>query len=220
VQSPHLRVIRQTSFTATPWKNGGGLTHEAIREPEGADPFRWRVSVARIDASGPFSEFAGYNRKMVLLRGAGVELHFGDGTHQALRQVGEFLEFDGALAAHCDLLSGPCVDLNLMVSKSDAAAVRVERFMGSVALRASRDETVLVFPIDRRVALTVGTGKAVTLEPWDLAVLSQCSGHLSALESAASSASIAVFLATLKLVSGEQQAGLGVGDSVDGSNPP
>jgi environmental stress-induced protein Ves len=220
VQTPKLRVIRRTSFTATPWKNGGGITHEAIREPDGVYPFRWRVSVAHIDASGPFSEFAGYQRKMVLLRGAGIDLHFGDGTHRALRKVGELVEFDGALAAHCDLLSGPCVDLNLMVSKSDGAAVRVERFIESVALRASRDETVLVFPIDRGVTLTINTGKTETLEPWDLALLSQCSGHLSRLESPHSSASTSVFLATLKLVSGEQQAGFGVGDSVDGANAP
>jgi environmental stress-induced protein Ves len=220
VQSPKLRVIRQTSFTATPWKNGGGITHEAIREPEGEYPFRWRVSVAHIDASGPFSEFAGYNRKMVLLRGAGIDLHFGDGTHKALHKVGELLEFDGALAANCDLLSGPCVDLNLMVSKSDGAAVRVEQLMESVSLRASRNETVLVFPVDRGVALWISTGESATLEPWDLAVLSQCSGHLSRLESAEMPASTSVFLATLKFVGGEQQAGFGIGDSVDGANAP
>jgi environmental stress-induced protein Ves len=220
VQTPKLRVIRQTSFTATPWKNGGGITHEAIREPEGGDPFRWRVSVAHIDASGPFSEFAGYNRKMVLLRGAGIDLHFGDGTHKALRAVGEIVEFDGALAAHCDLLSGPCVDLNLMVSKPDGAAVRVERFMESVSLHASRNEVVLVFPIDHRVTLTIDTGRTETLEPWDLAVLSQCSGHLSRLGSAHSSASTSVFLATLVFVGGQQQAGFGVGDSIDGANAP
>jgi environmental stress-induced protein Ves len=219
VQTPKLRVIRRTSFKATPWKNGGGITHEAIREPEG-DPFRWRVSVAQIDASGPFSEFTGYDRKMVLLQGAGIDLHFGDGTHRALRNVGELVEFDGALAAHCDLLSGPCVDLNLMVSKSDGAAVRVERLMESVALRASGDETVLVFPIDRGVTLTINTGMTETLEPWDLALLSQCSGHLSRLESPHSSASTSVFVARLIFVSGEQQAGFGVGDSVDQANTP
>jgi environmental stress-induced protein Ves len=220
VQYPKLRVIRRTSFTATPWKNRGGITHEAIREPEGADPFRWRVSVAHIDASGPFSEFAGYNRKMVLLRGAGIDLHFGDGSHRTLRTVGELLEFDGALAAHCDLLSGPCVDLNLMVSKSDGAAVRVERFMESLALRASRNETVLVFPLDYGITLQIDAGSSETLEPWDLAVLSQCSGHLGRPESDDSSAPASVFLATLIFVGGKQQAGFAAGDSVDGANPP
>src|SRR6266568_2999843 len=112
-EGTQLQIIRKSSFTATPWKNGGGITHEAIRVPASGDAYRWRVSVAHIDASGPFSEFAAYNRKMVLLRGAGIELRFADGTHKALRKVGELAEFDGALAAHCELLNGPCVDLNL-----------------------------------------------------------------------------------------------------------
>ena len=195
-----LQVIRKASFTATPWKNGGGITHEAIRVPASGDPFRWRVSVAHIDASGPFSEFAEYNRKMVLLRGAGIELRFADGTHKTLRKVGELVEFDGALAAHCELLNGPCVDLNLMVSKPDGVAVRVERFIESLAVSAARNETTLVFAIDRRLALGITTGKTVTLEPWDLAVLSHCSGRLSRLESVHSSPSTTVFVATLKLV--------------------
>lgn len=198
-----LQIIRKSSFTATPWKNGGGITHEAIRVPASADPFRWRVSVAHIDASGPFSDFAAYNRKMVLLRGAGIELRFGNGTQKTLRQVGDLVEFDGALTTHCELLRGPCVDLNLMVSKSGSAAVRVERFIASLALSAPRNETMLVFAIDRRFKLEITTGQTVTLEPWDLAILSDCSGHLNRLESADSFASTAVFLAALKFVGGE-----------------
>jgi len=203
VQSPKLQIIRKSSFTATPWKNGGGITHEALREPASGDPFRWRVSVAHIDVSGPFSEFAEYNRKMVLLRGAGIELRFGDGVHKTLRQVGALVEFNGALATHCELLNGPCVDLNLMVVKSDSVAVRVERFIESLAVSAARDETTLVFPIDRKITLQITSGKAATLEPWDLAVLSQCAGRISRLESTNSTVSTSVFVATLKFVRGE-----------------
>jgi uncharacterized protein len=197
VQSPKLQIIRKSSFKATPWKNGGGITHEAIRVPESGDPFRWRVSVAHIEASGPFSEFAEHNRKMVLLKGAGIELHFADGVRKSLRRVGELLEFDGAIATRCELLSGPCVDLNLMVAKSDSAVAKVERFIESIAVRASRNETTLVFPIDRKIALQITAGKTATLEPWDLAVLSQCAGRISRLESANSSVSTSVFVATL-----------------------
>ena len=69
-----MRIIRQSDFTVTPWKNGGGVTREALRVPPRGDSFHWRVSVAQIDRSGPFSEFAAYNRTMVLLRGSGVDL--------------------------------------------------------------------------------------------------------------------------------------------------
>jgi hypothetical protein len=203
VPTPKLQVIRRASFTATPWKNGGGITHEAIRVPAGGDPFRWRVSMAHIDASGPFSEFAEYNRKMVLLQGAGIDLRFADGTHKALRKVGELLEFDGALAAQCELVKGPCVDLNLMVAKSDGVAARVERFVESLVVSAGRNETLVIFAVDRRFKLEVVAGKTVTLEPWDLAVLSQGNGRLHRLETANTFGSTSVFLASLKFVSGE-----------------
>jgi len=212
VSNSKLQVIRQASFKATPWKNGGGITHEIMRAPAVGEAFRWRVSVARIDASGPFSEFAQYNRKMVLLKGAGIELRFGNGARKTLRTVGELLEFDGAAATHCELLNGPCVDLNLMVAKSDPATVRVERFIESVAVNASPGETTLIFPIDRRVSLEIAGEETVTLGPWDLAVLSHGAGHLRRLKSvdAANSSATAVFLAALKFVGGEQQTGFGV----------
>jgi environmental stress-induced protein Ves len=215
VQSPRLTIIRKASFTATPWKNGGGITHEAIRVPAAGDPFRWRVSVAHIDASGPFSEFAAYDRKMVLLQGAGIELRFADGAKQTLREVGQLIQFDGAVAAHCELLSGPCVDLNLMILKPGRAAVRVERVAGSLTVGASLNETTLVFPIDGAIALQTAMGETVELQPWDLAILTQCTGHLRRAESVQPSSAppasgMAVFLATLIFMSGEQQAGLRV----------
>lgn len=202
-QGPKLQVIRKSSYKVAPWKNGGGTTHEALRMPSSGDPFRWRVSIAHIDSPGPFSDFTGYNRTMVLLQGAGVELRFTDGTRKVLRKVGDVAEFDGALAAHCELLHGPCVDLNLMISKTDGAAVRVERFIETLALSAARDETLLIFAIDRRVTLEINRGKTVALEPWDLAVLSHGTGRLRRLESGHASPSTSVFLATLKFVSGE-----------------
>ena len=93
-----MRIVRQSQFKASPWKNGGGITHEAMRSPPTGDPFRWRVSVAHIDASGPFSDFAGYARTMVLLRGAGIGLKLSDGTHRTMRAAGDLAQFDGALA--------------------------------------------------------------------------------------------------------------------------
>jgi len=58
-------------------------------------------------------------------------------------------------------------------------AVRIERFIESLAVIAPANETTLVFAIDRRLRLEITAGKTVTLEPWDLAVLSHCSGRLS-----------------------------------------
>jgi uncharacterized protein len=203
VEIPKLQIVRRSSFTATPWKNGGGITHEAMRVPARGDPFLWRVSVAHIDASGPFSEFAAHDRKMVLLRGEGVDLKFADGSRQVLRRVGELVEFDGAVPAQCDLLNGPCVDLNLMVSKQGSASVRVERFEAALEIGAARDETTLVFAIDRSVTLEIPGAQAAPLEPWDLAVLSGCAGRFHRNGTSDAPAPAAVFVATLKFVSGQ-----------------
>ncbi len=202
MQNPQLKVIRNSSFTATPWKNGGGITHEAIRVPDRGESFHWRVSVAHIDASGPFSEFAEHRRTMVLLRGAGIELKFGSGKTRTLAEPGEWVEFDGAEATYCELLKGPCVDLNLMVLKSDSACARVERFAESLPVSAAHDETTLVFAIDGSCKVDIGAQIEI-LEPWDLALLAGCAGNLQRLDAPDSPASAAVFVATLKLVGGE-----------------
>jgi environmental stress-induced protein Ves len=192
-----MRIVRQSQFKSSPWKNGGGITHEAMRSPSRGDVFRWRVSVAHIDTSGPFSDFAGYARTMVLLRGAGIALKLSDGTRRDLRAVGEMAQFDGALGVECELLSGPCVDLNLMTSNAmGPVRARIERLQGPLSYALRADESMLVFPIVAAVEIQADDADATVLEPWDLAVLggaAALSGRIARCEDAAG----AVFLATL-----------------------
>jgi environmental stress-induced protein Ves len=190
-----LKIIRQSSFTATPWKNGGGITHEAMRVPAG-DPFLWRLSVAHIDSSGPFSDFAGYSRNMVLLRGAGLTLKFGNGEQCDLRRIGDSVEFDGAMPTRCDLLQGPCVDLNFMVSKSLRADARIVRLGQSLTALAAL-QSALIFSVEAPLLLDGDAGEPVRLEPWDLAVFSQGTVGLRRIEPDPLSAPSAVFFATI-----------------------
>jgi environmental stress-induced protein Ves len=192
-----VQIIRKASFTAAPWKNGGGITHEAIRVPASGDSFRWRVSVAYIDSPGPFSDFAAYNRKMVLLRGSGLLLKFAGGEQKFLRRMGELAEFDGAVSTYCELLNGPCVDLNLMVSKDARAEARVERVIDGLAVRVSPFESALIFSIEDPLLLESDTGETQRLEPWDLAVFSHSGGRVSKLRTGNLSAPSAVFFATI-----------------------
>jgi environmental stress-induced protein Ves len=192
-----LKIVPKSSYAAIPWKNGGGITHEAIRVPATGDSFQWRVSVAHIDVSGPFSDFSGYDRKLMLLRGSGVALKLGDGTHRVLSKIGDWAEFDGAVSAQCELLDGPCVDLNLMVARPLQAAVRVEPLNRCPTATAARGETTLIFSLQDPLLLDDGADETVRLEPWDLAVLSQGSlrlGHGALLPLSALSA---VFIATI-----------------------
>jgi hypothetical protein len=192
-----IKIIRRSSFTALPWKNGGGITHEAIRVPPTGNAFLWRLSVAQIDSSGPFSDFAGYDRNMVLLRGRGIALEFGGGKQCVLRGVGDSVEFDGGMPTRCELLDGPCVDLNLMVSKSLRTAARIERISESTPVAAIRGETTLIFGIQDPLSLDSGAGESARLEPWDLAILEDCSAHLSNMSPREDSAPSAVFIATI-----------------------
>jgi environmental stress-induced protein Ves len=191
-----MHIVRQSQFKAAPWKNGGGVTHEAVRVPE-CGAFRWRVSIAHIDAAGPFSDFAGYARTMVLLRGAGVALRLSDGTQRIMRAPGDLAQFDGALGVECELMNGPCVDLNLMTANvMGLREVRVERLRGSLSYAARKDESLVVFPIDAPLQIHPSDGNAAILEPWDLAVLggsAKDAGRIGCREDAA----CAVFLATL-----------------------
>jgi uncharacterized protein len=195
---PALRILRKSSFTPKPWKNGGGVTHEALRVPAQGESFAWRVSVAQIETSGPFSDFAGYHRHMVLLKGAGLELKFADGGTQELKRSGDLAQFDGAPAPQCRLFGGACVDLNLMVAKAQRAAAGVEWLAGGRGTKASATpvESTLIVAIDAALAVTIDA-QTLVLEPWDLGVLSNGSAQVQLLESRADAKPRAVFFATV-----------------------
>ena len=67
------RLIQYASLRPTPWKNGGGVTTELAMSPPGAglDNFDWRVSLASIAEDGPFSQFPGVDRTLVMVAGDG-----------------------------------------------------------------------------------------------------------------------------------------------------
>ena len=98
------------------WRNGLGRTRELLCWPTGEE-WKVRISLADIDADGPFSSFAGVDRWFVVVRGAGVALEFAQGRREA-RAGDAPLRFDGAAAPGCRLLDGPTRDLNLMLRGS------------------------------------------------------------------------------------------------------
>lgn len=103
-------------FTRQPWKNGGGLTTELARAP------LWRLSIADVDRSGPFSDFTGYERTIMLLSGDGMELAFDQAPGAHIDRPEVPFVFDGGWKAHCTLLGGPVKDMNLMVIRESARA--------------------------------------------------------------------------------------------------
>jgi environmental stress-induced protein Ves len=112
-----MEILRESAYVAVPWKNGGGITREILRMPPESTAFDWRLSLASIDAPGPFSSYDGYERTLILERGAGVELDFGTRGRVRLTAAGQLARFDGGWQTACTLLDGPCTDLNLIVSR-------------------------------------------------------------------------------------------------------
>ena len=90
------------------WKNQGGWTRELLAWPHPAD---WivRVSVADIEAEGPFSAFPGVQRWIGVLKGHGIRLYDFE-----LCVGDELLSFDGSMGPDCELIKGPTRDFNLM----------------------------------------------------------------------------------------------------------
>jgi environmental stress-induced protein Ves len=112
-------------LSPTPWKNGGGSTREIVCRPQGAgmDGFDWRVSIATIAQSGPFSVFAGVDRVILLLDGDGVRLQSAKGVDHRLDEALQPFAFPGEEALDCTLLGGPSQDFNVMTRRS---ALRAE----------------------------------------------------------------------------------------------
>ncbi len=107
---------------AVPWKNGGGVTSEVAASPPGAgmDDFTWRVSMAEVTQSGPFSCFPGVRRHLTVLRGR-LRLDFAGRSHD-LGPL-DSLEFDGGTPVSGAPLE-PVLDLNVMARGEVSATVR------------------------------------------------------------------------------------------------
>ena len=113
-------VVSLADVAATPWRNGGGVTRELVAWPPEGE-WQWRMSVAEVEASGPFSRFEGVQRFFAVLSGAGVALDI-DGERHTLTKESAPLAFDGAASTDCQLLDGPTQDFNLMVRGAGARA--------------------------------------------------------------------------------------------------
>lgn len=125
------RLLQPADYVRMPWKDGGGQTTEIASHPSGATlaHFDWRVSIADVAADGPFSSFAGVDRTLALLAGAGMRLT--GATHATeLRAPYEPYAFSGDDATSCALVDGPVRDFNLMVrrgrARGDVVVVRAE----------------------------------------------------------------------------------------------
>ena len=115
------QIIRPADYRVTTWRNGTGKTAEIAVEPGAGDRFVWRLSIAGVPESGPFSDYAGYQRIIAVVEGPGMRLTEGNREPATLTAQTEPYAFSGDMSTVCDLLAGPIRDFNLIF---DPALVR------------------------------------------------------------------------------------------------
>ena len=115
----HHQTLSPADYRRMPWKNGAGRTTEIASHPPRAslDAFDWRISIADVARDGPFSHFAGIDRTIVVIAGAGMRLQ-GDGHAVLLGAPYEPYAFSGDDTIDCTLLDGAVRDFNLMVRRN------------------------------------------------------------------------------------------------------
>lgn len=143
-----LRILTPADYLTTPWKNGRGVTTEIAREPlPGASAagfdFAWRLSMAPVREDGPFSPFAGIERTIVVIEGAGCDLHFDTGEVHRLLPF-EPYAFDGGAKVTGHLVDGPIRDFNVMVRRDVWQAQMQVHAGGEASLGSVRAGAVLV----------------------------------------------------------------------------
>lgn len=119
------RVVRFADLLPTPWRNGGGTTRELMvgRTRDDAHEPDWRVSVADVTTPGPFSNFSGVDRVLVLCRGVGMVVDIDGQAHRL--GCYDMVRFAGEQFATASLVDGATVDLNVMTRRKAVRATVV-----------------------------------------------------------------------------------------------
>ena len=151
-----LRKIAPADHRRMAWKNGLGTTEEIAIDPPDSDlvagRFNWRLSIATVGQSCRFSAFPGYERTIMVIEGAGMELDLSGQPTQRLDRAFDPFVFSGDDPAECRLIAGPVRDFNLMTDcarwRSQTAVLQVRPaqqsldVVGDIVIVHSFDETI------------------------------------------------------------------------------
>jgi len=172
-----MRILRAADYKVMPWKNGGGTTTEIAVSPDGAglDAFDWRISMARVETSGPFSSFAGIDRTLSVLEGEGIVLDIAGRSPSRLTAASAPLSFPGDVPTGATLIGGPITDLNVMTRRGRMNHA-VERVLISNDLSIEPDaDMTLVLPV---AGVSIFTDENSYLGPLDTLILDRNSPNL------------------------------------------
>jgi uncharacterized protein len=186
-----------------PWRNGSGVTLEIAREPAADSEFLWRLSLATVANSGPFSGYPGYRRSVSLIAGNGFRLDIGGQESAILDSVGATALFSGGASTGCTLINGRSTDLSLIV-REPGTIISVTRIQDTAARIVPLQSGTLnaVFCLSEVSLLTNRARTEAKLAVHDTALLGAEAAELAIRPS--SSMSVDVLLLTWTAVSSAQ----------------
>jgi uncharacterized protein len=159
-----MQIVKFSELAEKPWKNGGGVTRDiALRRQ--AQQLVWRLSMADVALTGPFSDFAGLTRVLTVIDGTGMVLHMPNGAISA--NYAQPVTFDGATAVTAELTQGPLRDFNLMFDPLLCRA-ETEVIQGPLETEVAAGGVVVLHAIAGSVrlngALSLGRGDTALIE--------------------------------------------------------
>jgi uncharacterized protein len=113
-----MPILRAQDYRVMPWKNGQGATREIAVHPEGAslDNFMWRVSLAQVNAPGPFSLFRDCDRILCVVKGGPLYLSVG-GAQPVRLEIDTPFNFAADVKTEATALEDRVLDFNVMVRR-------------------------------------------------------------------------------------------------------
>ncbi len=165
--SASTRRILLSDITATPWKNGGGVTREIVRgvAPGPGRDWGWRFSIADVEQDGPFSIFPDTDRVIAVIDGDGMDLIDPDASITPLEPfLAVRISGDDALFGR--LRTGPVRDLNIMTLRAHFEATLDFRQGPLVAnLENGNLDCLLIHSLSGHCAVRAGDGETHELAP-------------------------------------------------------
>ncbi len=146
-------VVRSDAVVPQPWANGAGTTRELARADDGA----WRISLADVDADGPFSAFPGRHRLLTLVEGPVLGLEV-DGAAHVVEPQRPF-SFSGDAAVVASVPEGAVRVLNVIVVPEAVSPFVTALELGRASfLPLAADQAAYVLKGDGAGSLVTGPG--------------------------------------------------------------
>ena len=159
-----FKIYSPEDFQTLPWRNGLGSTVELISESlEGHEAFSWRLSIASVANDGPFSDFSGYDRTLLLLEGTGITLNNPNGGSIELNSLLDCAYFKGEDLINASLHDGPIKDFNVMTLRSICSSSVTAINEKSEPLIQINAEKLLVYSL-KPIKIQIGLEPSINLK--------------------------------------------------------